>query len=102
MGLIRSFYYSFVGLWDILRTQRNARIHLLLAIFALALGLVLKVGDGPLAAVCFAIVIVFLAEIINTAFEQTLDLVHPETSPQVKRVKDMAAGAVLIAAIAAI
>jgi diacylglycerol kinase len=55
-----------------------------------------------LAAILLAIIIVFFAEIMNTAFEKTLDLVEPNHHPQVKLIKDMAAGAVLITAVTAV
>jgi len=97
-NLFKSFGYALTGIKYVIRYERNARIHLLVAILALLLGLELRVTDAQLAAVFFAILIVFLAEIINTAFEKTLDLVSPGHHPQVKIVKDMAAGAVLVAA----
>ena len=97
----KSFGHSLTGLKYVVRYERNARIHLVFAILALLLGLELRVTDAQLAAIFFAILIVFLAEIINTAFEKTLDLVSPEHHPQVKLVKDMAAGAVLVAAVGA-
>jgi len=71
------------------------------AIIALFLGLELRVTSAELATVFFAIVIVFLAEITNTAFEKTLDIVSPGHHPQVKIIKDMAAGAGLVAVIGA-
>jgi diacylglycerol kinase (ATP) len=97
-GLFKSFGYALRGIEYVIRYERNARIHLLVAILALLLGLELRVSDAQLAAIFFAVIIVFLAEIINTAFEKTLDLVSPDYHPQVKIVKDMAAGAVLVAA----
>lgn len=101
-AFLKSLGYSLSGLKYVVRYERNARIHLVLAILALLLGLELRVTDAQLAAIFFAILLVFLAEIINTAFEKTLDLVSPERHPQVKIVKDMAAGAVLVAATGAV
>lgn len=100
-GLVKSFYYAFVGVKYILEHERNARIHLLFAIVAFVLGLYLHVSSAELAAIFFAIILVFLAEIFNTAIEKTLDLIHSEHHPQVMMIKDMAAGAVLLAAVAA-
>jgi diacylglycerol kinase len=82
--------------------ERNARIHLGIAAIAFALGLLLKVTDVELAAVFFAVVLVFLTEIINTVIERTLDLIDIEENPRIKLIKDMAAGAVLVAAVAAV
>jgi diacylglycerol kinase (ATP) len=65
----------------------------------MALGVYLDVSPGELAAIFFAIIIVFLSEIINTALEKTLDLIEPEHNGKVAIIKDMAAGAVLIASL---
>lgn len=82
--------------------EKNARIHLVFAIAVLALGLMLRITSGDLAAILLAVIIVFFAEIMNTAFEKTLDLVQPNHHPQVKLIKDMAAGAVMVSATAAV
>jgi diacylglycerol kinase len=101
MGILKSFYYARRGIGHILRYERNARIHLVSAVLVLIAGWLVGLSDAELAAVFFAIIIVFLAEIINSAFEKTLDIIRPEHSEQVRMVKDMAAGAVLVAAIGA-
>lgn len=95
------FQYAFKGLWYVLRYERNARIHLVAAVFAFGLGVYLHVSDVELAAIFFAIIIVFLAEIFNTAIEKTLDLIDQERNLRIMIIKDMAAGAVLVAASAA-
>ena len=100
--LTRSVGHATRGLMYVLKHEANARIHLLFAIGVMVIGLVLQVATTGLAALMFAIILVFLAEIINTAFEKTLDLVEPNHHPQVKLVKDMAAGAVLVTAVAAV
>jgi diacylglycerol kinase len=102
MGFIKSLNDAFRGLMYVLRSERNARIHLLVAFAVLLLGLVFNVSGTELAALFFAIIMVFLAEIANTAFEKTLDLIQPEYSEKVRVVKDMAAGAVLVAAVGAV
>ena len=102
MGFISSLRYALVGLWYILKSEPNARIHLVTAVAVFTAGLALGLSNAELAAIFFAIIIVFLAEIINTAFEKTLDIIDPEYSPQVKLIKDMAAGAVLVASIGAV
>jgi len=66
------------------------------------MGLLLRLTPGDLAAILLAVIVVFFAEIMNTAFEKTLDIVEPHHHPQVKLIKDMAAGAVLVTAIAAV
>ena len=101
-GVMRSFVYAVRGLGYVLKYERNGRIHLLFAFFAFGLGVYLHVTDVELAAIFFAIIIVFLAEIFNTAIEKTLDIIETKHHPMIEIVKDMSAGAVLVAAIAAV
>lgn len=89
------------GVRHVFAHERNARIHLAAAILAFIMGIVLKVSSAELAAVFFAVILVFLAEIFNTAIERTLDLIDIRENPRIKLIKDMAAGAVLVAAAAA-
>lgn len=102
MSFTRSLGYALTGVKAILRSERNARIHLVVAILAVGAALVLQLAATEVAAILFAILVVFLAEIFNTAIEKTLDLVQPGHHEQVKLVKDMAAGAVLVAATGAV
>lgn len=101
-GFLKSLRYAFTGLVYVLKSERNARIHLLMALLALALGLILGVSNAELAAIFFAIIIVFLAEITNTALEKTLDIVDAKQRHEIRIIKDMAAGAVLVAAVGAV
>jgi diacylglycerol kinase len=104
-GSRSSFWQGFVhaihGVRHVLAHERNARAHLVFALAAFVLGLALHISDTELAAVFFAVIIVFLAEIFNTAIERTLDLIDIEENAHIKLIKDMAAGAVLVAAAAA-
>jgi diacylglycerol kinase (ATP) len=101
-SVIKSFKYAATGLWYILKSERNARVHLVVAMLVFTYCKVRGVSDAELAAIYFAIVIVFLAEIVNTALEKTLDLIEKDHNPKVKLIKDMAAGAVLVAAVGAV
>lgn len=98
---MNSFWHALEGLWYVLRFERNARIHLVSAIVVSACGLLLRVSEIKLIAIFFAIIIVFLAEIFNTAVEKTLDLIDVKNNPRIKIIKDMSAGGVLVAAAAA-
>lgn len=90
------------GVKHVFYHERNARVHLAFAILAFLLGVWLQVTSAELAAVFFAVILVFLAEIFNTAIERTLDLIDIEENPKIKLIKDMAAGGVLVAAAAAV
>jgi diacylglycerol kinase len=101
-GFLVGFFHALHGVVHVFEHERNARIHLLFAILAFLLGVLLQVSDTELAAVFFAVILVFLAEIVNTAIERTLDLIDLEENPKIKIIKDMSAGAVLVAATAAL
>ena len=82
-------------------TQHNAWIHAAATLCVVALGLALDLTRIEWALVAFAIVAVWTAEALNTAFELLCDVASPEFHPLVERAKDVAAGAVLIASIGA-
>lgn len=100
-SLSKAITHSLRGLSYILKHELNARIHLAVAILVMVLGVFLDLNDRELAAIFFAVLLVFLAEIFNSAIEKILDIVRPEPSDQVRLVKDMAAGAVLVASLGA-
>ena len=96
---IAGFMYAFRGLWYALRTQRNARVHIFIAVLAILLGVVLHISDVEFALVFVAITGVFIAEMFNTVFELCIDLASPDYHPLAKTAKDVAAGAVLLSAM---
>jgi diacylglycerol kinase len=89
------------GLLTLVRSERNARIHLLLAVLALGLSFFLRISALEWVAVVLCIGGVFTAEALNTAVEVVVDLVQPEHHPLAGLAKDYAAGAVLVAACSA-
>jgi len=99
---IASFRYAFNGLWYALRTQRNARVHVCIAILAIILGIILHISAIEFAMVFVAITSVFIAEMFNTVFELCIDIAAPDHHPLAKIAKDMAAGAVLLSAMLAV
>jgi diacylglycerol kinase (ATP) len=100
--LISSFRYAFAGIRYLLWTQRNAKIHSALGALAILLGLLLGIDHDEWLAVVVTIAIVFVAEGFNTALEATVDLAMPDYHPLAKIAKDVAAGTVLLTAIAAV
>jgi diacylglycerol kinase len=99
---IASFGYAFQGLWYALRTQRNARVHVVIATLVTILGIALRISAVEFAVIFIAIAGVFIAEMFNTVFELCVDLASPEYHPLAKIAKDVAAGAVLLCAILSI
>lgn len=98
----RSFVYAWQGIFRFFSTEHNAWIHLAASIVVALLAFIMKVSRAEAIVLVFAIALVWIAEMINTAIEKAMDLVSPQYDPRVKLIKDVAAGAVLIAAIAAV
>lgn len=97
----KSFVDAGRGLVFLLASQANARIHLAATLAVVALGLVFDVDTHDWRWIGLAIALVWVAEAFNTALEALADAVHPAPHPGIGRAKDVAAGAVLVAAIAA-
>lgn len=84
-----------------IRTQTHARFHAVATASVIAIGAVLRLGPADWCWLIAAMESVWIAEGLNTALELLADALHPENHPLIGRAKDVAAGAVLIAAIAA-
>lgn len=98
---LKSFAYAASGIFVLVRTQANAKIHLAATVLVIIAGFWLHVSPQDWALLVIAMVSVWVAEGINTAIEALVDLVSPEVHPIAGKIKDVAAGAVLIAAIGA-
>jgi diacylglycerol kinase (ATP) len=101
-NLLHSFRNAFRGIYFFFREQRNARIHAVAAIAVVALGawLGLPAGDWCLLVLCMVAVIGM--EMINTAVEYLADVVSPGHDPRIGKLKDIAAGAVLVVSFGAL
>lgn len=99
MRLLKSFANAFHGLKDCLAHEKNFQIQYTVALLVLGAGIFfsLSVTEWMIILICFAVVLSF--EIINSAIEKLCDLVCPEFNLTIKKVKDMAASAVLLSAI---
>lgn len=102
LSRVRAFQYAFQGWGYVLRTQRNAWIHSLIATIVFLLGLWLKLSLQDWALIILTAGFVFSAEFINTAIEAVVDLATAEHHPLAKIGKDVGAAAVLVAALTAI
>ena len=98
---IKSFKYALQGLKTLFVEEHNARIHLVAAVFAVILGVVLKISANEWIALTGVMALVFICELFNTSLEALADFASPERHPQIKKVKDLAAAAVLISAVLA-
>lgn len=100
--IVRSFYFAFAGLAYLFRTQRNARIELGIGILACACAAWIGITRAEWAVIIFTIALVLILEGLNTAMEAIVDLASPQFHPLAKVAKDLAAGMVLIAALASV
>ena len=98
-SLIESFNYAISGIIYTLKTERNMRIHFIIATLVTLLSLFFDFSRAELLLLFFTITLVLMAEMINTAIERTVDLITDEFHPLARLAKDIAAGGVLIAAI---
>ena len=96
---IDSFRYALNGILLSFKTQRHLRIHFGVAVLVLLAGFVWRLSRTELLILVFAISLVILAELFNTALETVVDLVTTDYHPLAKVAKDVAAGAVLVAAV---
>jgi diacylglycerol kinase (ATP) len=101
-SLLESFNYAIEGVIHVLRTHRNMRIHFLVAIGVLVAALWIGVDRFELIALLISISFVLIAEMINSAIEQAIDVATTSFDPLAKLAKDVAAGAVLIASVNAV
>ncbi len=98
----RSFEYAVNGIVHTFRTQRNMRVHFFTVALVLASGLLFRFGKLEMLLLLFAASLVLIAEMFNTAVEVVVDMITQSYHPAAKYAKDIAAGAVLIAAINAV
>ena len=97
-----SFRYAFKGIAFLFRSQPNAWIHLVATAGVIVAGILLHLSTTEWLLIAFAVGFVFSAELFNTAIEELVNLVSPEFHKKAGKIKDLAAGAVLVAAITAV
>lgn len=99
---IKSFSYAFDGLFHFLKREHNAWIHLAATVIVIALSFIFPVSRSEAIALVFAIGLVWMAELFNTAIEKMMDFSTTEKLPAVKFIKDVSAAAVLVSSIMAL
>jgi diacylglycerol kinase len=96
---IQSIKIALDGIWQVIVTEENARIHALATLIVFLLAFLLGCSIIEWVILVLVVGFVWSAEIFNTAIEELVDLVNIETTPAAKKIKDASAGAVLITAI---
>lgn len=98
-NLGNSFKYAFSGIFQSFKSERNMKIHFLVMILVIVLGLCLKIKSSEWI-ICFILFsLVIAGELFNTAIETVVDMISLEKSAKAKIAKDVSAGAVLVLAI---
>mgnify|MGYP003083607463 CR=1 FL=1 len=100
--LVESFNYAIEGLTSALQNEKHMKFHILSAILIVILAILTNASKVEILLVSISVAFVIITELINTAVEALVDLISPERHPLAKLAKDVAAGAVLVAAINAI
>lgn len=99
----QAFHHALDGIVEVLRRERNMRFHMIMAIFVLAIGIYFGLGRSDWIWITIAFFIVIMSEFVNTMVEAIVDLaVGHHFHPLAKVAKDVAAGAVLVAATTAV
>jgi diacylglycerol kinase len=98
---LASFAHAIRGIGLLFWKEPNARIHLVAIVIVISLGIWKSVNQFEWLLLCMAIALVLITELLNTAIEYLADVVSPERSEKIGWVKDLAAGAVLVASLLA-
>lgn len=101
-SLLKSFGYAFEGIKTEFKKGRNFRIQVFMGVLATATGVILNISPEEWFDLIIVIASVLILELVNTAIEAMVDIISPEINPRAKIAKDVSAGAVLVASIAAI
>jgi len=96
------FSYAWNGIQTVFKRERNFRIHLIAMVLVVVMGIFFTLSLIEWLVISLVITIVLVAEVLNSAIEKTVDYISTDIHPVAKVIKDMAAGAVLIAAIGSI
>lgn len=99
---LKSFGFAFRGIFEIVRREANFQIHIAAAIIVIVSGFIFKLNQKEWLIIILTIAFVMVAEMLNSAIERIVDLVHPDRHKLAGRIKDISAGAVLLAALAAV
>jgi diacylglycerol kinase (ATP) len=98
----KSFKYAFEGVLRFFKKEHNAWLHLLATVYVIIVSVLVGVTSSEATALIIAVALVWITEMINTCIEKVMDMISEEYDERIKVIKDIAAGAVLVAAAAAL
>ena len=99
---MKRFKYAINGLISAIRSEINMRIHIIASVLVCIAGFYFQISSIEWIVLVLCIVLVISFELINTSIEELCNMVHPEYHPIIKKVKDIAAAAVLVAAMGSV
>ena len=99
---IKSIKYALNGVCQFYHSEIHAKIHIIFAFITIALAFILEINRIEWVFIVFAIGIVFITEMLNTSIEKLVDLISPEYNKKAGIIKDVAAGAVLMASVVSV
>jgi diacylglycerol kinase (ATP) len=99
---IKSFRFAFKGILAVFKSENNAKIHLIATIFITGLAIYFRLSINEWLWIILSISLVWVTEAVNTAIEKIVNIVSPSYNKTAGEIKDIAAGAVLLAAIFAL
>lgn len=104
-SLLSTFSFAFNGIWQMIKEERNIKIHLVFALLAIILGLILGISKNEWLVLILIIFMVLAAEIFNSAIEEICDLLKEKLNldyQETTTIRNISAGAVLLLAICSI
>ena len=101
-NLLKSFRAAFRGIILVIKNERNIRIHFSIAILVIVAGVLFEISSIKWMVVLLLFAVVISTEMFNSAIEKLSDLVEPEVNKTIRDLKDIAAGAVLWAAMVSV
>lgn len=102
LGRYQSVFYALKGMWILITTEHSIITQTMIALAVTFAGFYFEISSTEWILQILAIGLVLTAEGLNTAIEAMADFIHPERHPKIGLIKDIAAGAVAFAALAAI
>ena len=99
---LKSFVYAWNGIVQFFKKEHNAQLHLVSTFIVTGLAIYFKVNTTEVILLAFSVGFVWVTEMLNTAIEKAMDFITLERHNKVKQIKDLAAGAVLVASIIAL
>lgn len=98
-SIFLSFFNALIGLRQCIRSEKNAKFHLIATLFVILTASLLHLSLMNWLFLLLAISLVWITELFNTAIEYLFDFLEPEIDPRVKFAKDISSAAVLIASL---